>query len=246
MAHRARYQALSAALGLSLLPASARAGDWGELWGSLIWGDPAAVPVPLLDSWGLLMLGIALGVVASRALQRGHARTVALGFAALVALSPVALRALTLPHTFSNGTVADADEVNANFAALETSLESGTEVSKWGWQAVHAAAAAACRGSTATGGSGAALNVVRVRDRNAGLSCNTICNNNFEACDAEVSIIGHPRQGLANGEAVGSFYNYSCGASATGGNEPAVTEAAIGNPATGGSTVYSYCCCRQP
>jgi hypothetical protein len=43
------------------------------------------------------------------------------GFAA-VAL-PLALGAVTLPHTFTNGTVADAGEVNANFAALESAVD---------------------------------------------------------------------------------------------------------------------------
>jgi hypothetical protein len=40
----------------------------------------------------------------------------------VLGLAPLALLAATVPHVFSNGTVADADEVNANFAALTTAV----------------------------------------------------------------------------------------------------------------------------
>jgi hypothetical protein len=42
---------------------------------------------------------------------------------AAIAAAPLALGAVTLPHTFTNGTPADADEVNANFAALRDAIE---------------------------------------------------------------------------------------------------------------------------
>jgi hypothetical protein len=41
---------------------------------------------------------------------------------ALLAIAIVPLSALAVPHLFANGTVADADEVNANFAAIESTL----------------------------------------------------------------------------------------------------------------------------
>lgn len=43
--------------------------------------------------------------------------------AVLLVLSPVAASAVTIPFIFTNGTVADADQVNANFAALATAID---------------------------------------------------------------------------------------------------------------------------
>jgi hypothetical protein len=47
------------------------------------------------------------------------------GIAAAVTASPLALlaSAVALPNTFVNGTVADADAVNANFAAIEAAVD---------------------------------------------------------------------------------------------------------------------------
>lgn len=51
-------------------------------------------------------------------------RTIALvQGAVLVAAIPLTLAALDIPHVFSNGTVADADEVNANFNAVKAAVE---------------------------------------------------------------------------------------------------------------------------
>jgi hypothetical protein len=49
-----------------------------------------------------------------------------LSILALVIVPLVAVAAVTLPFTFTNGTVADADEVNANFNALASQM--GSEV----------------------------------------------------------------------------------------------------------------------
>lgn len=40
---------------------------------------------------------------------------------------PVGLAAVTVPHTFSNGAVADADQMNANFGALANAINAGAE-----------------------------------------------------------------------------------------------------------------------
>jgi hypothetical protein len=80
----------------------------------MLWGQLAAVPA--LSFWGVILLAAVLGVLGGRRLRSGRPRTlgmIALGLALLV---PISARAL--PFTFTNGTVADATQVNANFAAL--------------------------------------------------------------------------------------------------------------------------------
>jgi hypothetical protein len=50
----------------------------------------------------------------------------------LAAAVPLALLATTLPHTFTNGTVADATQVNANFETLATAIDAGAGASDVG------------------------------------------------------------------------------------------------------------------
>ena len=102
---------------------------WGQNWGSTIWGHAAQVPG--LGGPGLLMLALLLLAAAALVLKRrgrGAFGVIALG--ALVCVPLLALAQVTLPHTFVNGTVADADEVNANFDALAAETRS-TFVSGW-------------------------------------------------------------------------------------------------------------------
>lgn len=87
---------------------------WGLKWGALIWGKVVAVPA--VGLWGLLFLGAVLGVVGVRCLQGKRPRTIAGLALALALVVPLSVRAV--PFTFSNGTVADATQVNANFAAV--------------------------------------------------------------------------------------------------------------------------------
>jgi hypothetical protein len=80
----------------------------------MIW---RGVAVPALGFSGTLILGAVLGIIAMRLLRGARPRivaSVALGLAALVPLSAGAVTLLS----FVNGTVADATQVNANFAAL--------------------------------------------------------------------------------------------------------------------------------
>jgi len=105
---------------------------------------------------------------------------------------------------------------------------------------IHASAAAACRGSTASGGTGCCANSVRVRNTTSGLTCTQICSGAGETCDAEVSVWGRAGKATANGELVGSFYNYGCGHSANGGSE---ANAGEGDAQTTG--YWSFCCCRK-
>ncbi len=108
-----------------------------------------------------------------------------------------------------------------------------------GWMLLHTAAAAACRGSTSSGGTGCCGNTVRVRNNASGLTCSEICSQNGQVCDAEVSIWGRPGQATVNGQEVGNFYNYGCGGTGNGGSE---VNAAPSDVFTSG--YWGFCCCR--
>jgi hypothetical protein len=92
---------------------------WGiKNWGELIWGGSGA-PIPLLSPPGLLVLAVLLLGGAVVVLRRRHS-TLAITLSAAVLVIPLAAYAgsVMLPNTFTNGTIADADQVNANFSAL--------------------------------------------------------------------------------------------------------------------------------
>ncbi|XP_032242480.2 uncharacterized protein LOC116620796 [Nematostella vectensis] len=111
------------------------------------------------------------------------------------------------------------------------------------WQALHMAAAAACRGSTASGGTGCCANYVRVRNTASKQRCDQICQVDSLVCDGEVSINGFPGKATNNGQNVGYFYNYNCGSGGWGGSEADETiEDIIKSP----ELYYSFCCCRKP
>ena len=111
------------------------------------------------------------------------------------------------------------------------------------WQSLHMAAAAACRGSTPSGGSGCCGNTVLARNVADQKTCRQICAQSFAPnCDAEVSIYGRERKAKGNGETVGYFYNYGCDSEGGGGSgEVSSTD----QGAMGFSTYYSFCCCRK-
>lgn len=91
---------------------------WSEQWGTMIWGTLA---VPGLGPMGLMFLvGAMLGAFGLRRRGLMNFSTALLVFG--VVSVPIAVYAITLPHTFTNGTVADADEVNANFSALSSKV----------------------------------------------------------------------------------------------------------------------------
>jgi hypothetical protein len=102
--------------------ASPALADWGEPWGTLVWG--AGVPaVPFLDGWGLSLLLIAVGLVGAYWARRSRpGLAVSSLVVALVIPLAVAAGTVTVPNTFINGTAADADAVNANFDAVEAAV----------------------------------------------------------------------------------------------------------------------------
>ena len=98
----------------------ALAGNWGENWGSMIWGSVAAVPS--LEGVGVWLLVISLLGAAAWRLRR---RSTHAGL--MLVLLPL-LPLLMAPHytnwnAFSNGEVADAGEVNANFVDAAAALD---------------------------------------------------------------------------------------------------------------------------
>ena len=113
-----RGSGLAAAL---TLPSQALAPAGDENWGEMLWGLP--VSVPSLPGIGLIALAFALSATAAWTLRK---RRPGLGLPVLLVLLAiplvVAAGTLTVPNTFTNGKVADADEVNANFDAVETEV----------------------------------------------------------------------------------------------------------------------------
>jgi hypothetical protein len=114
------------------------------------------------------------------------------------------------------------------------------------WQALHAAAAAACRGSTATGGHGPWGNGVYPKKNDD--SCDNICGaTSLSICDADISIEGYYGKATSYSQKVGLFYNYGC--SGAGNTNVKFDEVKSDEDAilTGSSSAYyRFCCCRKP
>ena len=114
------------------------------------------------------------------------------------------------------------------------------------WQSLHMAAAAACRGSTALGGSGYKENKVMTKDGEDKRTCAEICAQTVLGnCDAEVSIYGKKGKATKNGMIVGAFYNYGCNKGYFGGGtETSSSDESIMNYYQ--FPYFSFCCCRGP
>jgi hypothetical protein len=95
--------------------------SWGyEVWGTMVWGQAGSGPgVPGVQGFGLIALAVGLSGTAAWRLRR---RRAALGLPVLLVLIAIPLvvvaGAVSVPNTFVNGEIADADEVNANFVAV--------------------------------------------------------------------------------------------------------------------------------
>jgi hypothetical protein len=105
----------------------------------MVWDALQATPA--LGFWGTLLLGAVLALVAVRLLPRGRPRTTAALGVGLALFVPALARA-TIPYTFSNGTVADANQVNTNFATVGTTGQSASMVFQTGALAVTNSSAA--------------------------------------------------------------------------------------------------------
>jgi hypothetical protein len=81
----------------------------------MFWGGAHAVPA--VTFWGAVVLCACL-MLAGLRLLRGRRRATGAVVLALALAVPLSAKALSLPFTFANNTVADANQVNANFAAL--------------------------------------------------------------------------------------------------------------------------------
>ena len=111
------------------------------------------------------------------------------------------------------------------------------------WQSLHMAAAAACRGSTSSGGRGCCQNSVMARNTGDKKSCAEICAETvFTNCDADVSVYGKKGKATKNGMVVGAFYNYGCSGSANGGDEVSVSDETVIDHSM---HYFSFCCCRK-
>ena len=114
-----------------------------------------------------------------------------------------------------------------------------------GWQSLHMAAAAACRGSTSSGGTGCCENSVLVRNRGDKKTCAQICAQSpYSKCEAEVSIHGKTGKATQNGELIGAFYNYHCNSFDNGGRGVSRSVSDI-TRFQGPNPYYSFCCCRK-
>jgi len=116
--HRAVLSLLFVLLSL-FIAVPAMAGNWGESWGSMVWGATvAAVP-----TMGWLGGGVLLSLLVGLSWWRrpGSGGTV-LGLLLALGVAQVAEAQVTVPHTFANGSVADADAMSANFTAVENGV----------------------------------------------------------------------------------------------------------------------------
>jgi hypothetical protein len=93
---------------------------WSQTWGSMIWGRVSQT-VPVMGPLGLMLLATSLMVLGAIVLRDpSRRRLVGKATALLILLVPIS--AFAVPFTFTNGTVADATQVNQNFSSLEARI----------------------------------------------------------------------------------------------------------------------------
>ena len=154
----------------------------------------------------------------------------------------------TLEEAFSS-VLEDTEAAIANITARMDAMEAErVELDRaHAWQALHMAAAAACRGSTPSGGTGPWGNAVLAKENTK--SCDQICGASpFNKCDADVSISGNKGQAESYSQRLGHFYNYGCG---TPGNtnvkfdEVKAAGEDVFKDVSAGNWYYRFCCCRK-
>ena len=95
----------------------ALAGNWGENWGTMVWGSVAAVP-----TMGWLGGGLLVGLLASLGMRRSRRGSTGLVLLLALAYAPVAEAQVSVPNIFTDGTPALASEVNEHFQALASAV----------------------------------------------------------------------------------------------------------------------------
>ena len=110
------------------------------------------------------------------------------------------------------------------------------------WGSIHAAAAAACRGSVPSGGGGSHRN--RVLSVKVGSTCASTCAAYAVpcVCDAAVTLVGHVKQATSNDNVVGYYYNYGCNSIQT----PHQEISRANHNSLEKANYMTYCCCRYP
>ena len=100
----------------------ALASNWGEDWGTMIWGQILAVPA--IGKLGLLVLVLGFAGLAARVTKRSRFAASLLVIGLVPSMySPIAeAQTVSVPNTFADGSVADADAMNANFVAVSNGL----------------------------------------------------------------------------------------------------------------------------
>ncbi|XP_063683831.1 uncharacterized protein LOC134818271 isoform X2 [Bolinopsis microptera] len=133
-------------------------------------------------------------------------------------------------------------------AQMEAMKEEQVELDRdHAWQSLHMAAAAACRGSTPTGGSGPNGNAVLAKENTR--SCDQVCGDTaFNLCDADISISGYKGQATSYSQRLGHYYNYGCGS--PGNRSGRFDEVKAGGDGvfsdhSTGNWYYRFCCCRR-
>ena len=106
---------------LAVLLSSNVNAEWGEQWGSMVWGQSSA-NVPMMGGVGQFIFFGLLLVIGVFVIKRwGLMKT--LPAVAVLSLIPLIVEADEIQlNTFQNGEVADADEVNENFTNLKNAI----------------------------------------------------------------------------------------------------------------------------
>ena len=103
--------------------------EWGQQWGSMVWGQ-SSTNVPMMGGFGqLIFFGLLLVIGVFVTKRWGLIKT--LPAIAMLSLMPLMVDADEIElNTFQNGQVADADEVNENFTNLKQVVQELNETIK--------------------------------------------------------------------------------------------------------------------
>jgi len=111
------------------------------------------------------------------------------------------------------------------------------------WQALHASAAAACRGSTSKGGHGRHANAVLPKLNTD--SCKNLCAKTvYTACDADISISGYHGKATTYTDPIGRYYNYGCTTPGNQNKDFDEVKAGEHEILEEKNVYYRFCCCR--